>query len=201
MDSLYSPWRMQYILDSQDPGDDGCVFCEVVKTEDDRKHLILHRDEDCYVIMNLFPYNTGHLLVVPYRHVKCMNDLAPGEKAQSMDLLVRAAPEPTLPMQLPEYEQDLRDRLLQDMRRIAADALGYRANELEEAYGPRPETSFVTGNAAVALLDAARDDPSALVAVGSRGVGVASRVLLGSVSTKLLRTARGPVLVHPRPGG
>ncbi len=90
MDSLYSPWRMQYILDSQDDGDDTCVFCEVIKTEDDRKHLILHRDEYCYVILNLFPYNTGHLLVVPYRHVRCMNDLEAGEKAQSMELLVRA---------------------------------------------------------------------------------------------------------------
>jgi hypothetical protein len=63
-----------------------------------------------------------------------------------------------------------------------------------------PETRFAGGNAAVAVLEAAADEPSTLVAVGSRGLGPARRVALGSVSTKLLRTTEGPILVHPRPG-
>jgi len=90
MDQLFSPWRMQYVLRIPDVKEDECVFCASPRTENDRDRLILHRDDDCYVILNLFPYNTGHLLVVPYRHVKCMKDLSVRERVQSMDLLVRA---------------------------------------------------------------------------------------------------------------
>ena len=112
-------------------------------------------------------------------------------------VLMRAAPEPTLPMQLPEYEQDLHDRLIEDSRRLGEKALQERAGELRELLETTPETRFAGGNAAVAVLEAAADEPSTLVAVGSRGLGPARRVALGSISTKLLRTTEGPILVHP----
>lgn len=125
-----------------------------------------------------------------------------GQLFDAPAMLVRAAPEPTLPMQLPEYEQDLQDRLVEDSRRLGEKALRERAGELAELLGTRPETRVVTGDATVAILEAAADEPSTLVAVGSRGLGTARRVVLGSVSTKLLRATRGPILVqHPRSDG
>ncbi len=117
---------------------------------------------------------------------------------ETSSVLVRAVPEPVLPMQLPEYEQDLHDRLIEDSRRLGEKALRERATELGEA---RSETRLATGDATLAVLGVAADDPSTLVAVGSRGLGGTKRMLLGSVSTKLLRMTKGPVLVYPRPAG
>ncbi|MCD6182134.1 MAG: HIT domain-containing protein [Candidatus Cloacimonetes bacterium] len=71
-DILYSPWRLQYVLSQKDKQ---CIFCVKPSTEDDQKHLILHRDAHCFVIMNTFPYNNGHLMVVPYRHVNSLTQL------------------------------------------------------------------------------------------------------------------------------
>jgi len=65
MDILWSPWRMRYILG---PKPDECVFCLPEGTEEDRERLVLHRGRTAFVIMNKFPYNSGHLLVVPFRH-------------------------------------------------------------------------------------------------------------------------------------
>ena len=65
MDILWSPWRMRYILG---PKPDECVFCLPDDTREDRERLVLHRGETAFVIMNKFPYNSGHLLVVPFRH-------------------------------------------------------------------------------------------------------------------------------------
>ena len=64
---LWSPWRMEYILNKKA---DGCVFCEAFKADAslDRDYLILHRGTHCSVIMNLYPYNNGHLMVIPYAH-------------------------------------------------------------------------------------------------------------------------------------
>lgn len=67
MDRLWAPWRMQYIQDV-DKKDDGCVFCKAPLSADDRKSLILYRGKYCFVIMNLFPYNNGHLMIIPYVH-------------------------------------------------------------------------------------------------------------------------------------
>jgi ATP adenylyltransferase len=64
---LWSPWRIEYILSKKT---DGCVFCEAFKADAslDRDHLILYRGGHCCVMMNLYPYNNGHLLVIPYAH-------------------------------------------------------------------------------------------------------------------------------------
>ena len=68
---LWTPWRMAYVGGSAKSAE--CVFCVAAAGDDDVSSLILHRGEHVFVIMNLFPYNTGHLMVVPYDHV---NDLA-----------------------------------------------------------------------------------------------------------------------------
>ena len=67
---LYSPWRLDYILSAKS---NECIFCFKPKAGDDAKHLIVHRSRHCYVIMNLFPYNNGHIMVVPYKHVSSLS--------------------------------------------------------------------------------------------------------------------------------
>ena len=67
MEILWSPWRMEYLEREEQPND-ACVFCEAPQGTDDRASLVLHRNETCFIILNRYPYNNGHLLVVPYRH-------------------------------------------------------------------------------------------------------------------------------------
>ena len=67
MDHLWAPWRMAYI--DSDNKDAGCIFCTKPKENRDEENLILYRGERCFVIMNLFPYNNGHLMIAPYQHV------------------------------------------------------------------------------------------------------------------------------------
>ena len=66
MDRLWSPWRLQYVLSNKT--DSGCPFCEA-PTLTEQQSLIVFNGQTCYVILNLYPYNNGHIMVVPYRHV------------------------------------------------------------------------------------------------------------------------------------
>lgn len=88
MERLWAPWRMQYIEQIDDPADEGCIFCGKPEENDDEKNLILHRSSHCFVIMNLFPYNNGHLMVIPYRHLSDYRDLT-DEELLDMQQLVR----------------------------------------------------------------------------------------------------------------
>jgi ATP adenylyltransferase len=67
MDRLWAPWRMEYILSTQDD-DQGCIFCEKPQETTDKENLIVYRSEYSFVIMNKYPYNNGHVMVVPYIH-------------------------------------------------------------------------------------------------------------------------------------
>ena len=71
-DILYSPWRLQYILSNKDQE---CIVCIKPSENNDEKHLILYRSELSFVIMNIFPYNNGHLMVVPKKHTPNLNGL------------------------------------------------------------------------------------------------------------------------------
>ena len=74
VDHLWSPWRMQYIQEAkEEPDDAGCVFCAI--RADDEAERVLARGELAYVVLNKFPYNPGHLLVVPLRHVGDLEDV------------------------------------------------------------------------------------------------------------------------------
>ena len=84
MDVLWAPWRMEYILG---PKPDSCVFCIPEHTGEDRERLVLARAGHCFVIMNKFPYNSGHLMICPYRHVSCPTELEPGESSEIMAAL------------------------------------------------------------------------------------------------------------------
>ncbi len=73
MKTLWAPWRMEYIL-SEKPKE--CIFCTKPLENHDRTNLILFRGSLCFVIMNKYPYNNGHLMVVPYMHTPSMTDLS-----------------------------------------------------------------------------------------------------------------------------
>lgn len=77
MEIKFTPWRMTYIKRGEKPGEDGCVFCAMsAATRDhDGDNLILYRGENCLVVMNLYPYNTAHLMVVPYTHTADLPEL------------------------------------------------------------------------------------------------------------------------------
>ena len=73
LERLWTPWRMQYV--GSGPVEEGCVFCNRLAGEDDVESLILYRGKHAFLIMNLFPYNTGHLMIVPNQHVASPEDL------------------------------------------------------------------------------------------------------------------------------
>src|SRR5512136_194942 len=77
--------RMAYILGVSKPSDGVCVFCEAPK-HDDATVFILHRGQQAYVIMNIFPYNTGHVMVNPYRHVETIEQLDDATLLEIMQL-------------------------------------------------------------------------------------------------------------------
>lgn len=66
MENIWAPWRMDYILNDKE---NGCIFCDKAKENKDERNLILLRKNLCFVIMNLYPYNNGHIMIAPYRHI------------------------------------------------------------------------------------------------------------------------------------
>ncbi|MDH6181012.1 ATP adenylyltransferase [Microbacteriaceae bacterium SG_E_30_P1] len=80
---LWTPYRIAYIKanSEQEPGAEGCPFC-VAPTLSDEKALIVHRGEHAFVLLNLYPYNSGHLLVCPYRHVATYDEATADEVAE-----------------------------------------------------------------------------------------------------------------------
>ena len=78
---------MEYI---RSPKDDGCIFCEKSESKKDRDNLVLFRGKDAFVLMNLYPYNNAHLMVVPYQHTDTMDTLDSEERLELMDLLQKA---------------------------------------------------------------------------------------------------------------
>ena len=86
MDYLWSPWRYQYIRDG--PPTAGCVFCDIAASTQDEENYVVHRGSSNYVVLNRYPYTSGHAMVVPYEHVARLND-APAEAAEELMCLTR----------------------------------------------------------------------------------------------------------------
>lgn len=84
---LWAPWRMEYILGVKESG---CIFCTRINQENDRDNLILFRAEKSFVIMNKYPYNNGHLMVVPYRHTSEFDSFSDAEKLEMMNLVSKS---------------------------------------------------------------------------------------------------------------
>lgn len=80
---MWAPWRNEYVTHLPS---EGCIFCEKSGQDDDRKNYIVTRDEHCFAMLNIYPYNNGHVMVSPYRHVACVTELTDDETAGIMGL-------------------------------------------------------------------------------------------------------------------
>jgi ATP adenylyltransferase len=92
MDFVWSPWRYHYIRANADGvhAPEGCVFCRAPEAADPALTLVVARGEHNYVILNLFPYTSGHLMVVPYAHVSSLYDIDDATATEMMSLAKRA---------------------------------------------------------------------------------------------------------------
>ncbi len=87
MNHLFSPWRMTYIKNNKPK--EGCVFCHALAEEDSPDNLIVFRGERAFVILNRFPYTSGHLMVLPYDHQPTLESLDAPTRAEMMELTTR----------------------------------------------------------------------------------------------------------------
>ena len=87
MNHLWSPWRMEYIENHNK--EEGCVFCNAQAREDGAENLIAFRGEHAYVILNRYPYTSGHLMVIPFEHVPNLEELDAPTRAEMMELTNR----------------------------------------------------------------------------------------------------------------
>mgnify|MGYP005841364031 CR=1 FL=1 len=88
MKYIWSPWRMIYMQSSRNETE--CVFCVEASRPDGPENLIVHRDQRVYVILNRYPYTTGHLMVVPYAHRANLTDLDVETRNEIMELVNHA---------------------------------------------------------------------------------------------------------------
>ena len=86
MDFLFSPWRYAYVTAAGEAGK--CVFCAILQAQNDPANLVLHRGESCFVMLNAYPYTSGHSMVVPYAHLDELHQL-PRSAAEEMMALTQ----------------------------------------------------------------------------------------------------------------
>jgi ATP adenylyltransferase len=85
MDILHAPWRIQYILAPKLPPGDSSLFTRIAQAEDDIANHVIARDRSCFALLNTYPYNGGHLLVVPYKQTPDLNGLT---ETELLDLML-----------------------------------------------------------------------------------------------------------------
>ena len=83
MDHIWAPWRLDYVV-AEKP--DNCVLCAKRDAEDDAANYVVYRGQHCFVLLNTFAYNSGHVMVVPYRHISSIADLSAEEIYELMQL-------------------------------------------------------------------------------------------------------------------
>ncbi len=86
MKILWAPWRIKYILGKKDK----CIFCDKLKENRDKENYVLLRGENGFVMLNTFPYNNGHLMVAPYKHVPDLEGLQENELGEMMELVKKS---------------------------------------------------------------------------------------------------------------
>ena len=84
---LWAPWRLEYI---KGPKDGECIFCAAEAKGDDEAAYIVHRGEHCFVILNAFPYNNGHVMIAPYEHQPAIDPLDDATLLEMMQLVRRS---------------------------------------------------------------------------------------------------------------
>jgi ATP adenylyltransferase len=87
---IWAPWRLPYVKDASKDSESECLFCAKPAQGDDEASLIVHRERLCYVMLNLFPYTNGHLMIAPFEHVATLPELDPDTLAEMMALTQRA---------------------------------------------------------------------------------------------------------------
>ena len=87
MKQIWAPWRIEYI---QMEKPEGCILCDKPKQKDDAANYILYRGDKNFIIMNSYPYNPGHLMVAPYRHLANLEELTDAERHEHLDIVSRA---------------------------------------------------------------------------------------------------------------
>ena len=83
MKQLWAPWRMEYIKSDKS---NECIFCTLPASNNDEKNYILFKGTHSFVIMNIFPYNSAHLMVSPYRHINCITKQNETERNENIEL-------------------------------------------------------------------------------------------------------------------
>jgi ATP adenylyltransferase len=86
---IWAPWRLPYVKGA-DKDDEACIFCAKPGQESDEENLIVHRGEHSFVLLNLFPYTNGHLMVAPYAHLARLQELPAETVAEMMSFAQRA---------------------------------------------------------------------------------------------------------------
>ena len=76
MDIIWAPWRMEYIMGEKEKE---CLFCRLARERKDRKNYLLFRGKKCFILLNIFPYNNGHVMISPNRHIKDLKALTDRE--------------------------------------------------------------------------------------------------------------------------
>jgi len=87
MEQLWAPWRIQYVTR---PKETGCILCQKSKENKDETNFILHRSQNNFIILNAFPYNPGHLMIAPYRHIANLQDLSDDEVTDHFNLVKKS---------------------------------------------------------------------------------------------------------------
>jgi len=83
---IWAPWRLVYVKDASKDLEEDCIFCAKPAAGDDEANLIVHRGDRCFVILNLFPYTNGHLMVAPFDHLGRIQDLPAETVTETMEL-------------------------------------------------------------------------------------------------------------------
>ena len=89
MDHLWSPWRLDYVTGKTPAASSGCIFCDAI-AGGHQSDLVVFYGPTCFVILNLYPYNNGHLMIVPNRHLARLSDATPEELHELIELTQRA---------------------------------------------------------------------------------------------------------------
>ncbi len=88
MDHIWTPWRMKYIQKNKDV--EGCIFCLAAASHRDFDNLVFFRGEHAFMILNRYPYTSGHVMCVPYAHQAHLQDLTPETRSEIMELTTKA---------------------------------------------------------------------------------------------------------------
>jgi ATP adenylyltransferase len=84
LNHLWSPWRMNYI--QNDKKEEGCIFCKALIIPDGVGNLVLYRGQAVYIILNRYPYTSGHMMIVPMQHTASLNELQPEARSEMIEL-------------------------------------------------------------------------------------------------------------------